>query len=70
MELDKQKIFDLMKEHSDGNYNRFARALGVDASHLHRFLNSGIGGGKKLIGAVMRFCRENDLDFENYIEIS
>lgn len=69
MRLNHDKVNELMMEYCGGNYNRFARELGLDPSHLYRFINTGIGGGKKIIGAIIRFCSDNGLDFSKYIEI-
>lgn len=69
MELKRAKVKELMDTYCRGNYNRFARELGLDPSHLYRFLNEGIGGGKKVIGAVNRFCKLKKLDFFEYIDI-
>jgi hypothetical protein len=69
MELKRDKIFELMKKYCAGNYNRFARELKIDPSHLYRFLNTGVGGGKKIVGALMRFCKEKNLEFEEYVDI-
>jgi hypothetical protein len=69
MEVKRAKVINLMNKYYYGNYNRFAKELDVDPSHLYRFLNTGIGGGKKIIGAVMRFCKQNRLNFEDYIDI-
>lgn len=69
MEVNRHKIRDLMKTKCEGNYNRFARELGVDPSHLYRFLNTGVGGGKKILMSVMKYCKTNGLDFEEYISI-
>jgi hypothetical protein len=69
MEIKREKLRDLMQNYCYGNYNRFGRELGIDPSHLYRFLNTGVGGGKKLVGAVMKFCKENELNFEDYIDL-
>lgn len=69
MKLRKEKVKKLMEEYCDSNYNRFARELGADPSHLHRYITKGIGGGKKLIGGVMKFCKEKHLDYTDYIEL-
>jgi len=69
MEVNREKLFDLMSTHCAGNYNRFARELGVDPSHLYRFLNTGVGGGKKILMSVMKFCKAKGIDFEEYINI-
>jgi hypothetical protein len=66
MRLNREKLFELMDKYYDGNYNLFSRELNVDTSHLHRFLNKGIGGGIKLSGSVIRFCKDHQLPFEDY----
>lgn len=42
MEVNRQKVHDLMNTNCTENYNRFARKIGVDPSHLYRFLNTGV----------------------------
>jgi len=69
MEVNRSKVHELMKTHCAGNYNRFARELGVDPSHLYRFLTTGVGGGKKILMSVMKYCKLNGLEFEDYINI-
>lgn len=69
LRANQNKIFELMNIYCNGNYNRFGRELKVDPSHLHRFINTGVGGGKKLVGAIIKFCKEKELDFEDYIDI-
>lgn len=69
MNLNREKVSGLMNTYCNGNYNRFARELGVDPSHLYRYLNTGIGGGKKIIGSVLKFCKENQLKYEEYIDL-
>jgi len=69
MEVNRQKIRQLMKTRCEGNHNRFARELGVDPSHLYRFINAGVGGGKKILMSVMKYCKMNGLDFEDYISM-
>ena len=69
MNLKREKVKELMDFYFQGNYTQFAKALGVDASHLYRFISTGVGGGKKLLGCLMGFCKEKNLNFEDYIEI-
>lgn len=69
MKLKRDSVKELMKKYYDGNYNRFAREIGVDPTHLHRFLKTGIGGGAKLIGSVMKFCKDRQLNFEEYVDL-
>lgn len=69
MKAIREKVAELMTTYCEGNYNRFARELGIDPSHLHRFITSDVGGGKKLVGSVIKYCQKNGLNFEDYIEI-
>ena len=69
MEVNRQKVHDLMNANCAGNYNRFARELGVDPSHLYRYLNTGVGGGKKILMSVMKYCKVNGLNFDEYISM-
>ena len=61
-------MFELMKKHCRGNYNLFGRELGVDPAHLYRFLNTGVGGGKKMLLALMKYCERHNLNFSYYLE--
>lgn len=69
MNLKRDKVNELMKVYCAGNYNRFARELEISASQLHKFIQTGVGGGKKLLGSVMKFCKDRNLSFEDYIEM-
>jgi hypothetical protein len=69
MELKRENVHVLMKNIYGGNYNRFARELKVDPSHLYRFLTTGVGGGKKLIGSIIKFCKDNKIDFQKYVDL-
>lgn len=69
MSINREKLVELMNTYCNGNYNRFARELGVNPAHLHRFISTGVGGGTMLIGSVMRFCQEKGLDFGEYVKV-
>lgn len=69
MEIKRDKVMELMKTYCEGNYNRFAREMGVDPAHLHRFLNTGVGGGKKIISGIIKFCREKNINEFDYFDI-
>jgi hypothetical protein len=66
--LSKEKMMELMKIQCSGNYNRFGRELGVDPAHLYRFLNTGVGGGKKMIFGLMDFCDKNNLNYRTFFD--
>ncbi|HHU90224.1 MAG TPA: XRE family transcriptional regulator [Clostridiaceae bacterium] len=67
--LNREKIKELMDIRYKGNYNKFSRELGIDPAHLYRFLNTGIGGGKKIIFSLMDYCEKNKLDYKKFIEL-
>ena len=67
--LNRDKIRELMNSRYMGNYNKFSRDLGVDPAHLYRFLNTGVGGGKKIIFSLIDYCERNKLDYKKYIEL-
>lgn len=68
MYLNKVMILDLMNEECEGNYNAFARLIGVNVAHLHRFINNAeSAAGPKLLGAVARYCESRNLDYRDYI---
>jgi hypothetical protein len=69
MKIRQDKVKELMDIYEYGNYNRFSKAMGLDPSHLHRFINTGVGGGKKLFLALMAYCKEKGLDISDYIDI-
>ncbi len=66
--INREKMMELMKRHCRGNYNLFGRELGIDPAHLHRFLNTGVGGGKKMIFALMEFCDNHNISFNQFFE--
>jgi hypothetical protein len=66
--LNRDKVKGLMDEQCAGNCNRFARELDIDPSQLYKYINTGVGGGIKVVLAIMKFCKEKDLDFDEYIE--
>lgn len=70
MVINREKTVAFMQSDFDGNYNRFAKELQVDPSHLHRFLKTGIGGGRKLTGALIKYCNDHDIDFKKYIDLT
>lgn len=68
MKVRREKLVELLHTYFRGSYSDFGRELDVDISHLHRYIKTGVGGGKKIVGAVMRFCREKGLQIDEYVE--
>lgn len=69
MGLNKEKMMELMKTQCGGNYTRFGRELGLDAAHIYRFLNTGVGGGKTMIFSLMNFCEKKNLDYRDFFDL-
>ncbi len=68
MYINKEKVFDLMQKHFQGNYHAFARELSLDVSHLYRTLNEkNRKAGPKFLGALMQFLERNKIDYKEYI---
>lgn len=69
MEVKRSRLREILKQRYKGNYTDMARDLGVSLPHLHKFLNYDVGGGRKLLGAVVKYCKYNNLPLEKYIDI-
>lgn len=67
MFVNKEKLRGLMKKKADGNYNEFARQLGINVAQLYRVLNTNSKAGPKFLGRLMLYCQVNDLEFKQYI---
>lgn len=67
MKLNVEKLKELMEKKFDSNYHLFAKALNIDAAHIHRILNDKRGAGVKVISGIMNYCKENNIPFEEYI---
>jgi hypothetical protein len=69
MELKREKISELIRDDFNGNNARFAHEIDVDPSHIYRFLKTGVGGGKKIYGAIFKLCKEKGYNIEDYIKL-
>ncbi|MEK4879361.1 hypothetical protein [Paenibacillus sp. FSL R5-0908] len=77
MDLNKDRLWKLLdatrestehpRKNSEG-YRELARKLGVPASNLHRLLNkSESKAGLVFMGKLREYCKDNELDFEEFI---
>lgn len=66
--INREKMLELMQSQCRGNYNLFGRQLGVDPAHLYRFLNTGVGGGKKMLFALIEYCDQHHLNFKQFLD--
>lgn len=58
----------LIKNEFGGNQRAFSRALDIDRTHLNKILkNNGKGAGGGFCGAIIKYCNENNKDYQRYI---
>lgn len=58
----------LLREKFNNNQAEMARNLKISKYQLNIVLKSnGKNAGKKVIGAIMKFCEENGYDYKDYI---
>lgn len=69
MYVDKPKfIEDIWNGKFGGNNNQCAKALGVEAPQLHKFVNTEKAqAGPLLLGGLAVYCRQEGLEFWDFI---
>jgi len=68
MEINMIEFTKLLDERFDNNQAKMARVLQISRYQLSDILkNNGKGAGKKIIGAIIKYCDTNELDFHKYI---
>ncbi len=68
MEINMGAFNTLLREKFDNNQSKMARILGISKYQLNIILKSnGKNAGKKVIGAIIKFCEKNNYNFKDYI---
>lgn len=68
MEINMEAFLKLLKDRFDNNQAKMARILGISRYQLSDIIkNNGKGAGKKIIGALIKYCDINEYDFHEYI---
>ena len=68
MEINMGAFNTLLREKFNNNQAEMARTLGISKYQLNIILkNNGKNAGKKVIGAIMKFCKNNNYNYEDYI---
>ena len=68
MEVNIEALEKLMIERFQGNQTAFAEATGLERTHVNKvFKNKGKGAGAMFCGAIIKFCNDNNLDYQKYI---
>ena len=68
MEVNISALEKLLFDKFENNQTLFAKKLGIERSHVNKvFKNKGKGAGAIFCGAVIKYCNENNLNYQNYI---
>lgn len=67
MELNKDRLWQLLDDVADGKYRQLARILDVQVSQLHKVLNTDSKAGPVFLGQLRKYCKENNLDFDEFV---
>lgn len=66
--LRREKLLALLEE-KGWRKTEFAKMLEIDYSYFHRLLKGERNPGSKFFSSFVKFCREHDLEFEDYVFI-
>jgi hypothetical protein len=50
------------------NFCKFATKIGMNESHFHKFMRTGVGGGRLLWAKLYYYCKVNKLNFDDFLE--
>ena len=68
MELNMGALNILLREKFNGNQAEMARKLGISKYQLNIIINTnGTHAGKKVFGAILKYCKVNNYNYEDYI---
>lgn len=59
---------EILDEHFGGNRKMCALSLEITQPTLCRVLSGKSKAGAKLMGNIIKYCRENDIDYTKYIK--
>lgn len=62
-----EKIRELFEQEFDGNKTLCALELGISRSHVTSIINRGKGAGASFFGALYVYCKNKNLNFEDYV---
>lgn len=67
MDMPKESLKRFIDEHFEGKHNKCARGLGLAPSTVCRILNGTSKAGIKAITNVVKYCNENNINYDSYI---
>jgi len=66
LELRRERLLKLLKE-KGWCKAEFANMLEIDYSYFHRLLKGERNPGSKFFSSFIKFCKEQNLEFEEYV---
>lgn len=70
MNMSKESFKKFIDEEFDGGNNKCARGLDLSPSTVCRIANGASKAGLKVITNVMKYCNENNINYEKYVYLS
>lgn len=68
MEINMGAFKTLLREKFNNNQAQMAKEMGISRFQLNTILNNrGKSAGKKIIGAIIKYCDKNNYNFRDYI---
>ena len=68
MEINMGAFNTLLRERFNNNQSEMAKALNISRYQLNMIINhNGKNAGKKIIGAIIKYCDSNNYNFRDYI---
>lgn len=68
MKVNIEAVSQLIKDKFRNNKAFFADTIGVNRAYLSSVLNkSAIDDSPKICNGIIKYCKENNLNYENYI---
>nr|DAM73435.1 MAG TPA: DNA-binding transcriptional regulator [Caudoviricetes sp.] len=68
MEINMGAFNTLLREKFNNNQSEMAKVLNISRYQLNMIINhNGKNAGKKIIGAIIKYCDSNNYNFRDYI---
>ncbi len=68
MKVNIETLQQLLDEKFKGNQTAFAETMGLERTHVNKvFKNKGKGAGSMFCGAIIKYCNNNKLNYQEYI---
>lgn len=62
-----ESLQNLIDSKFNGNKSAFAKTIGIERSHVSKVISTGACAGATFFGALLDYCKRENLNFEDYI---